>query len=210
MSAFPDIDVVESKLLERARAGDDGALEQIYRAFERPVRTLARRLLAHPAAAEDVAQDVFVDLITRLHQYEGRGSFAGWVRSIAVTRCLMHLRSPWQRSRRWLGRQLGDDDDEAGTGEELWPFDEEGAVQAAHQSGDAIDLERALARLGGTARTVVWLHDVEGYTHAEIGGMFGASASFSKSQLARAHERLRVELQSEGVGSSCMPVSSIY
>jgi RNA polymerase sigma factor (sigma-70 family) len=207
MSAFPDIDLT-SDLLDRARAGDDGALEQIYRTFERPVRTLAQRLLAHRVAAEDVAQDVFVDVITRLHQYEGRGSFAGWVRSIAVTRCLMHLRSPWQRSRRWLGRHLGDDDERAG--EDPSPTDDGWAGAAASEHGDAIDLERALARLGGTARTVVWLHDVEGYTHAEIGALFGATASFSKSQLARAHERLRTELQSEGVGSSCMPVSSIY
>lgn len=208
MSAFPDIDVVSSDLLQRARAGEDDALEQIYRAFERPVRTLARRLLAHRAAAEDVAQDVFVDVITRLHQYEGRGSFAGWVRSIVVSRCLMHLRSPWQRSRRWLAFPRGGEeamDDGGGR-----PTDAACAGHPAHEHGDAIDLERALARLGGTARTVVWLHDVEGYTHAEIGALFGATASFSKSQLARAHERLRAELQAEGVGSSCMPVSSIY
>ena len=197
------------ELLARARAGDDGALEQIYRAFERPVRTLARRLLAHRAAAEDVAQDVFVDVITRLHQYEGRGSFAGWVRSIAVTRCLMHLRSPWQRSRRWLARQLGDDD--ARRRQATGQARRRRRLGARRtRAGDAIDLERALARLGDTARAVVWLHDVEGYTHAEIGAMFGATASFSKSQLARAHERLRGELQCEGVGSSCMPVSSIY
>jgi RNA polymerase sigma factor (sigma-70 family) len=205
MSAFPDIDILASGLLDRARAGDDGALEEIYRAFERPVRTLAHRLLAHRATAEDVAQDVFVDMITRLHQYEGRGSFAGWVRSIAVSRCLMHLRSPWQRSRRWLGRRLGDDE-QANDCDDAWPTE----PGATHEDSHAIDLERALARLGDTARTVVWLHDVEGYTHAEIGALFGATASFSKSQLARAHERLRAELQAEGVGSSCMPVSTIY
>jgi len=54
------------------------------------------------SAAEDVAQDVFVDVITRLHQFEGRGSFAGWIRSIAISRCLMQLRSPWHRGQRWL------------------------------------------------------------------------------------------------------------
>ena len=204
MSLFPDIEVT-AEVLERARGGDERALETLYRAFERPVRTLARRLLAHRAAAEDVSQDVFVEVITRLHQFEGRGSFAGWVRSIAVSRCLMHLRSPWQRSRRWVSRGFDDDGCEG---------------EAEHDSGtnpaepglaETIDLARALARLGGTARAVVWLHDVEGYTHAEIGALFGATASFSKSQLARAHERLRAELQSfEGVGPSCMPVSSIY
>lgn len=208
MAAFPNIDVTDD-LLVRARAGDGPALEQIYRQFERPVRTLARRLLAHGAAAEDVAHDVFVDVITRLHQYEGRGSFAGWVRSIAVTRCLMHLRSPWQRSRRWLTRSFDHGDEDGAY--DPWAQVESTDAAATTDHGDTIDLQRALARIGDTARAVVWLHDVEGYTHAEIGELFGASPSFSKSQLARAHERLRAELQTDkGVGSSCMPVSSIY
>ena len=68
----------------------------------------------------------------------------------------------------------------------------------APDRGDQIDLERALAQLGDTARAVVWLHDVEGYTHAEIGALFDATPSFSKSQLARAHERLRGLLQPDG------------
>ncbi|HEX9207923.1 MAG TPA: sigma-70 family RNA polymerase sigma factor [Steroidobacteraceae bacterium] len=205
MSTFIDTDV-PAETLARARTGDPRAQEQIYRAFERPVRTLARRLLANTAAAEDVAQDVFVDVLTRLHQFEARGSFAGWVRSIAVSRCLMHLRSPWQRSRRWLLRSAADSPD---TGD--WT-DSEAALGGSSRADPAaaIDVGRALAGLSDTARAVVWLHDVEGYTHGEIGALYGATASFSKSQLARAHERLRVALQTEGVGSPCIPVSSIY
>src|SRR4051812_37069994 len=142
MVAFSD-SVVSAEVLARARAGDESAHEQIYHAFERPVRTLARRLLAHRASAEDVAQDVFVDVLTRLHQYEGRGSFAGWIRSIAVSRCLMHLRSPWQRGRRWLARSQ----DEAGDpiGAEL-VLERLEAPRLDH--GATIDLERALAELG--------------------------------------------------------------
>jgi len=76
MSAFLDT-ALDSATLARARTGDEAALAAIYRAYEIPVRTLARRIVTSRAAAEDVAQDVFVDVITRLHQYEGRGSFAG-------------------------------------------------------------------------------------------------------------------------------------
>jgi RNA polymerase sigma-70 factor (ECF subfamily) len=205
MSAFLDTDL-DPALIERARAGEDAALAAVYRAFEVPVRTLARRLVASRTVAEDLAQDVFVDVITRLHQYEGRGSFAGWVRSIAVTRCLIHLRSPWQRSRRWLARAHdADDAGEAGPGWDALPA----GTATGGDRADAIDLERALARLHPTARAVVWLHDVEGYTHAEIGALWGASASFSKSQLARAHERLRALLHVDGVGTPCTPITSI-
>ena len=150
------------------------------------------------AAAEDLAQDVFVDVLTKLDQYDGRGSFAGWVRTITVHKCLMHLRSPWQRARRWMS-SAGED------GGVEWP-----EQRSAFVTGDTVDLERALARLGDTARAIVWLHDVEGYTHAQIGRLLGGSASFSKTQLARAHARLRELLESDGVKAPCMPISTSY
>ena len=195
MSVFLDSDL-PPETLARARAGAVDAQEAIYRAFQRPVRTLARRLVPSLAVAEDLAQDVFVEVLTKLDQYDGHGSFAGWVRSITVNKCLMHLRSPWQRARHWLDAAGEDGSDE-------WR-----QTRSVPMTGDAVDLERALARLGGTARAVVWLHDVEGYTHAEIGRLLGHTASFSKSQLARAHARVRELLETEGVKAPCMPVST--
>jgi len=195
MSVFLDSDLLPDAVT-RARAGAVDAQEAIYRAFQRPVRTLARRLVPHAAQAEDLAQDVFVEVLQSLGQFEGRGSFAGWVRAITVRRCLMHLRSPWHRGLRWA--------------ESLAPTDEDAAPLpvAETNGGLALDLERALARLGDTARAVVWLHDVEGYTHAEIGALLGGTASLSKSQLARAHAQLRELLEPDGVRTSCMPVST--
>ena len=196
MSSFFQTDV-SMEIIDLARKGDRGAREHIYRTFERPVRTLARRLVARHAAAEDLAHDVFVDVLTRLGQYDGRGSFAGWVRSITVNRCLMHLRSPWQRGLRWLDPWT---DDHASIG---W---HDGPPMRGEDAG--IDLERALATLQHTARLVVWLHDVEGYTHAQIGELLGGTASFSKSQLARAHVQLRQVLDAPGANSPCMPIST--
>jgi RNA polymerase sigma factor (sigma-70 family) len=194
VSAFPDT-AVAPDTIDRARSGDRRAQEAIYRAFERPVRTLARRLVARAATAEDLAQDVFVDVLTRLDQYDGRGSFAGWLRSITVRRCLMHLRSPWRRGVAWIEAPAGPDDHVSDR-------------QPVAGCGDSVDLERALARLDDVARAVVWLHDVEGYTHAEIGELLGGTPSLSKSRLARAHARLRDLLDRDGVKESCMPVSS--
>ena len=56
---------------------------------------------------------------------------------------------------------------------------------------ELMDLERAMDSLSDTARTVLWLHDAEGLTHEEIAAAFGRSTSFSKTQLARAHQTLR-------------------
>lgn len=194
MSAFLDADL-PSETLARARTGDPGALEAIYRAYEQPVRTLARRLVANAAAAEDLTQDTFVEVLGSLHRYEGRGSFAGWIRTIAVSKCLMHLRSPWRRALPW-----SPDDDAGAAGTAARAF--RGQV-----AGDEpLDVERALAKLAAADRCVVWLHDVEGYTHAEIGGLLGGTASLSKSRLARAHVRLRELLEPDGAPTPCMRV----
>jgi RNA polymerase sigma-70 factor (ECF subfamily) len=188
MASFLDTSV-SPEVVARARAGDDAAREAIYRAFERPVHTLVLRLVPRRAAAQDLVQDTFVDVLIRIHQFDGRGSFAGWVRSIAVSKCLMHLRSPWHRRLRWL--------------------DAEPVVPAAAEATTVdVDLERALARLGDEARLVVWLHDVEGYTHAEIGGLLGGTPSLSKSQLARAHARLRELLETDGETAPCLPMTT--
>jgi RNA polymerase sigma-70 factor (ECF subfamily) len=196
MPSIADIDLPPGAL-ERAQAGELDALEDIYRCFAPGVTTLARRLLGRPAAAEDLAHDVFVEVLTKLAQYDGRGSFAGWVRSITVSKCLMQLRSPWRRGRRLIS--LAGTDDAPAAVTEAAPVDA--------QLG--LDLERALDRLGETARLVVWLHDVEGYTHCEIGALLGGTPSLSKSQLARAHDRLRELLEPSGELHPCMPVSTI-
>src|SRR3984885_5368514 len=96
MSHFLDIQVPQG-VLEGARRGDSAARAQVYMALSRPVYTLIRRLVVSPAVAEDLLQDVFVDILRNLNLYRGEGSFAGWVRSLAVSKALMHLRSPWHQ-----------------------------------------------------------------------------------------------------------------
>jgi RNA polymerase sigma-70 factor (ECF subfamily) len=64
-------------------------------------------------------------------------------------------------------------------------------VEPEGRAADLIDLDRALARLAPVTRAVVWLYDVEGWSHEEIAKGFGRTVSFSKSQLARGHARLR-------------------
>ena len=75
---------------------------------------------------------------------------------------------------------------------------------------DALDLDSALANLPSVARAVVWLHDVEGFTHKEIAALMGKTESFSKSQLSRAYQRLRpmLEADQEGLGAEGAPAGS--
>jgi RNA polymerase sigma factor (sigma-70 family) len=171
-------------LLERAATGDAAALAELYRGFARPVYTLALRMLASRESAEDVLQDVFVALPDALRQFRGDGPFWAWLRRAAVTRVLMRLRA--ERARPWLA--------------DWWRGNDHADLADEHAAGAGElllmgrDLESALARLPAESRAVVWLHDVEGWTHREIAAAMGRTASYSKSQLARAHARLRALL----------------
>lgn len=193
---------LDSDLLRQARAGDRRAHEVIYRQFFAPVYGLIRRLVGRTAVAEEITQDVFVEILRSIDGYAGQGAFGAWVRRIAVSKSLMYLRSPWHRAGLWL-----DPDDD---GDTMGPA-EQSLVESTSESllsgREEAALEQALSRLAPLTRSVVWLHDVEGYTHAEIALELNRTVSFSKSQLARAHERLRQSLaaQEEVV---CTPASS--
>ena len=164
-------------VLAGVRAGDPGAFERLYRAFEAPAFNLARRMCRTTEDAEDVLQEAFYEVHRSLAQYRGEGSLWGWVRTITASKALMRLRRNKYRDT----DELTDD---------LHPGRHE-------DTGLRMDLETALQRLSDTARSVVWLHDVEGYTHEEIAEMMGKTTSFSKSQLARAHVKLRAWLGEE-------------
>ena len=166
-------------VLDRARAGDAAALESLYRAFESPVYNLARRICRTTEDAEDVLQETFFEVCRSIGRYRGDGSLWGWIRSITASKALMRLRRNKYR-----------DTDE---------LDDQVTPMRREDTALRMDLEAALERLGETSRAVVWLHDVEGYTHEEIAGMMGRTTSFSKSQLARAHTRLRRWLGEEAM-----------
>lgn len=162
-------------VIARARAGDPAALETLYRAYETPAYNLARRICRTAEDAEDVLQEAFFEVCRSIGRYRGEGSIWGWIRTITASKALMRLRRNRYRD--------ADDLDDGAIGDTT--------AGARTDTLLRMDLEAALERLSETARAVVWLHDVEGYTHDEIAEMMGKTTSFSKSQLARAHGRLR-------------------
>jgi RNA polymerase sigma-70 factor, ECF subfamily len=184
---------ISEELIARARDGEEAAQAAIYRGIGPAVFALTRRLVGNRAVAEDLFQDTMMTLFQRLGDFRGEAPLGIWLRQIAVTRCLMYLRSPWHRARlQWDG-----DDD--------LPHPSMLPVTPP-TSADALDVERALASLTPVARAVVWLFEVEGYSHEEIARLFGRSVSFSKSQLARALARLRQGLASQEDQEACTPI----
>jgi RNA polymerase sigma factor (sigma-70 family) len=180
MPRISDIHLPDS-LVYAAQAGEAAAIEAVYAATAGAIYTLLRRLVRRPAIAEELLQETFVDVLEHIDAFEGRCPLPAWIRTLAVNRALMYLRSPWHRGLEWLDKDPGGADRLPAQGRDM---------------GAPLDagLERALMTLPALSRAVVWLHDVEGFTHADIGIALGRTPSFSKSQLARAHRRLREAL----------------
>jgi RNA polymerase sigma-70 factor (ECF subfamily) len=179
MSKFADIQI-DPAIIKRAAAGDARAHEIIYRAFATPVYSICLRFTKIPTQAEDMVQETFIEIMRSIAAFRGEAALGSWIRRIAVTKSLMFLRSAWIKR----GQSLSDDWDDVTAGEPV-------SHGISSHPDDAIDLDAALANLGEVSRAVVWLHDVEGFTHKEIAGLMGKSESFSKSQLSRAYLRLR-------------------
>lgn len=201
MSRLTEI-AVSATTVQKARCGDEAAQAHIYELLAPAVHGLIRRIVANRALAEDLFQDTMMTVFERLDSFRGEAPLGAWVRQVAVTRCLMYLRSPWHRARLALERC-----EDYGAEQSGGPRQPENILKIAlpDRWSDQMDLERALATLSPTARAVVWLYDVEGYSHEEIARQFGRTVSFSKSQLARAHARLREWYEPQTEGQPCAP-----
>jgi len=172
-----DIEVDEVTLAQ-ARRGHLPACERIFRSFQQPAYSVAFRICQCPQTAQDVTQDAFITAFRKFRQYRGDAPLWSWLRRVVVNHAISSLR-------RQPGRI------------ELELRDCHAAAEAEPaRIGLAMDLEAALAVLDREDRAVVWLHDVEGYSHQEIADLFGMSQSFSKTRLSRARARLRQLLDS--------------
>lgn len=185
MSKFADIEI-DAAIVKRAAAGDGRAHEIIYRAFSTPVYSICLRFTKTPSHAEDLVQETFIEIMRSIAKFRGEAALGSWIRRIAVTKSLMFLRSAWTKR----SQSLADDWDDMTPGEAA-------SHGISSHPDDAMDLDAALANLPDVGRAVVWLHDVEGFTHKEIAGLMGKTESFSKSQLSRAYQRLRPMLSTE-------------
>jgi RNA polymerase sigma-70 factor, ECF subfamily len=166
----------DDELIDRARRGDEAAVRALYERHARRVLTLVRRVAGDDEQlAEDWAQEAWVRVFRALPGFRGESRFTTWLHRIAVNSALHGRRA---RSRR--------------TDRET-PMAEDTA-QVAPQGDNSVlrmRLQRAMERLPDGMRRVLVLHDVEGYTHEEIGGMLGVTPGTCKSQLFKARARMR-------------------
>ena len=148
-------------------------------------RPLCLRMLRGPIEAEDLVQDVFVQLFRKIHTFRGDSAFSTWLHRLAANLVLMRLRkkSPPTVS---IEAAADLDDEISSPAVDIGSRDLflEGAI-------DRVTLDRCIERLPAGYRAMFVLHDVQGYQHKEIAQMVGRSIGVSKSQVHKARMRLR-------------------
>lgn len=172
-----------TELVTRARRGDVGAFEDLYRSHVGRVYGLCLRMTGQPETAEDLTQDTFVNAWRSLPGYEGRSSFSTWLHRIAVNAVLAKRRSPQGRN------EISMTDD---SGEQM-----EFEAETPMDDATPIDIERAIAALPPGARDVVVLHGIYGYSHEESATMLGVAVGTCKAQLHRARHLMRARMGAE-------------
>lgn len=161
-----------------AAAGDRRAFERVYRAHVDRVFSLCARMLGDRMLAEEVTQDVFVRVWEKLPGFRGESAFSTWLHRVAINVVLSRRKvAVLQHS-----RTVDEEDAQSQV-----------ASRPVHV-GDRLDLDAAIAGLPSGARRIFVLHDVEGFTHEEIGEQLGITPGGSKAQLHRARMLLRAAL----------------
>jgi RNA polymerase sigma factor (sigma-70 family) len=173
-----DLSATEKRWVEKARAGDRLAFEQLYHSHCDRIFGLCWRMCGGDRAlAEDMVQEAFVRAWNKLDLFRGDSKFGTWLHRLAVNVVLSDKRSRLKRVQREQ------------------PLDENAErVMVGDRdvfAGLRKDLESAIAGLPERARTVLILYDIEGYQHNEIAEMTGMAVGSSKAQLHRARKLVR-------------------
>ena len=164
-------DNLDLKLIESCIQGDRAAQKVLYDRLAPRMFPVCIRYVGDRELAEDVLQDGFVTLFTRLDSYKGEGSFEGWARKIFVTTALMELR---RKDALKMSEDL----------EAVRGMKAEATTQL--QNIGYKDLMRLITQLPPGFRTVFNMYAIEGYSHKEIGEILGISETTSRTQLSRA------------------------
>jgi RNA polymerase sigma-70 factor (ECF subfamily) len=175
---------IHEYLIERCKSGDSIAQEEIYKRYARNMYNTAYRIVAHQAEAEDVLQESFLEVFTKINDYRGDATFGAWLKRIVVNRSITVL-----RKRKFEMTNTVELDNLADTEYDFELLEE--------QSDLVQKIKKGIEKLPEGYRVVLSLYLLEGYDHVEIAQVLNITESTSKSQFLRAKEKLRKVLISE-------------
>ena len=175
----------ESRIVRAAQRGDPDAFQRLYARYKHYVYSLCMRMCKDPVLAEDLTQDIFLHVWKKMAAFRGQSLFRTWLYRVTINMVLLHFRK----------HQIGIlslDDETLQVAETVLLRN----ISPIHLD-DRISLRHMLSLLSPRHRTVLMLHDVEGYRHQDISHLLGITSGASRSQLHKARTKMRLAL---GVG----------
>jgi RNA polymerase sigma factor (sigma-70 family) len=168
-------------VIDACMLGERSAQFELYRLYSKAMYNVCLRMLKNATDAEDVLQNAFIDIFTKLHSFEFQSAIGAWMKRIVINNCINFL----QR------KKFNFDEFDAQThGKDMIDTNED--IPMAGLSVERV--QKALMQLPDGYRVVFSLYMLEGYDHEEISEVLKISESTSKSQLHRAKQKLRVLL----------------
>ena len=168
----------ETELIEGCRRNESIAQKALYEHMAGKMFALCCRYIKDRMEAEDVLVTSFTKVFDRIDQFEGKGSFEGWVRRIVVNEALSYLR---KNKSMYLET-------------DLTAADREPHLDNLNNQLEADDLLKLVAGLPAGYKIVFNMYAIDGFSHKEIAGQLGISENTSKSQLSRARTHLQTKL----------------
>lgn len=168
------------ELAQNASKGDMVAFEELYKRHHRRVYSICLRMLQNSSEAEDLTQDVFIQLYRKIGSFRGDSAFTTWLHRMTVNQVLMHFRKRNVKFEKTTEEGETPDQIVSGT-----------ANPEKMRIVDKIALDNAIAQLPAGYKNVFLLHDVEGFEHEEVARILGCSVGTSKSQLHKARLKLQ-------------------
>lgn len=180
-------------LMLRVQAGDESAFRALFEKFSPRILPYVRRMVGSEARAEEVTQDVFVQVFRFRQRYRPESKLSTWIYTIATNHCLNELRRPERRLRvdLWNRRDGDEGPEEPSLPDRDMPTPEEGA--SSRELSRLLD--KSVADLPPKQRAALLLSRVDGLAYKDVGTMIGCSEGAVKALLFRATQTLKKQLK---------------
>src|SRR4030095_10906372 len=196
----------ERQLITRALRGDSDALQTLIEKNHKRVYALCLRMTRSVPDAEDLTQDAFVHVLSKLKTFRGKSALSTWIYRITTNTTLMHFRKQQRYSTSLTGTWDGSRDGDSG---EI-PLEVSQTDRQLKATVNRLALTNALDQLPSGCRNILVMHDIEGYAHREIASTLRCATGTSKSQLHKARRKMREALkQRHRVSGRLAPASQI-
>lgn len=185
---YPGVRQSDYELTQAIANGGVSSIADLYVRHRSKVYAVCLQMTRNTSEAEDLTQDIFVQLLHTIGSFRGDSQFSTWLYRVTTNHVLMHFRRSSRRRERFPALNT-----EA-------MAQSKSNIASGQQVLDRIAIDDALAKLPSGSRSVFLKFDIEGYKHEEIAGILGCSVGNSKSQLHKARRKLR-KLLSRGTNS---------